>query len=794
MRSLSRKGAALVLLVVLIVGSALGWQARKFEIDASADTLLTRNNENYIRSKLIQRQFSPEEFLLVAYQPRAHALFSQETFDEVRKLATRLASLDRVETVRSILNVPLPTLAETSSISDLQSAALTVDDAGFSPEAVAGALRSNPIFEDLLIDKQQTVTALQVVFRPNTQLESLHDRITTIQASGLDNRLSEKQKAELEQLEAESAPLEKQMTDIRNREIDAIRDIAAEFEGDADIYLGGVHVLGKELIEIVRSDLVVFGTAIAVLIAVLLLVLFREPRWIVVSFSCCLVSIVSTIGLFGLLGLKATVISANFIALQLILTLAMVVHLIVQYREYARANADWSPAKLVSETMSAKTPPVIYAALTTCIGFATLLASGLQPVISFGWMMMIAVAISLVAVLALFPALVTIFDRRTDPDEAVSVRAVLRSLGGIVLARGVTIVILCALVLVISIVGFLRLDVENSFIDYFDEDTNVHRELTFIDKHLGGSTPLDIVYPVPPSDDDLIMDAETFQAMQKIQALMERHAAVGKIMSPVNFTALAREINNGQPLTEYEVTAAYRLMDDDLRESLLGSYFSAETNEVRFNVRIKDTTEGLDSAELLQSLRNDVEAVLGENADYRMANLFVLYQDILERLYRSQVLTLGIVFVALFVAFLVIFRSLRIALIAIVPNILVTATIFGIMGWFGITLDLMTMTIAAVAMGIAVDDAIHYIHRYLVETRSGSPSDAVVRTHTSVGFAILYTTVIIVAGFASLMFSNFVPSTLFGLLTGLALASALLFDITLLPVLLARFVGRQTAG
>jgi predicted RND superfamily exporter protein len=319
----------------------------------------------------------------------------------------------------------------------------------------------------------------------------------------------------------------------------------------------------------------------------------------------------------------------------------------------------------------------------------------------------------------------------------------------------------------------------------------VHRELTFVDQNLGGSTPLDIVYTTPPVEEDLLMEAETFTEMQKLQALLERHEAVGKILSPVNFTALAREINDGKPLTEYEITAAYRLMDEDLRESLLGSYFSPETRDVRISLRIRDTTEGLDRGELIEELRTDVEAVLGEDAEYKMTNLFVLYQDILERLFRSQIVTLGIVLAALFIAFVLIFRSLRIALIAIVPNILVTATVFGIMGWLGIALDLMTITIAAVAMGIAVDNTIHYIHRFRSEVPASDAASSIRKTHATVGFAMLYTTIIIVLGFGSLAFSDFVPSMLFGFLTGVALCGAFLFDITVLPVLLARFAGNR---
>ncbi len=797
MKNLNVTSAWVILLVVVAITGVLGWQIRHFEIDASADTLLTHGNEKYIQSKLVSEEFSPEEFLFVAYQPKDRPLLSAETFEDLRSLSDEIEQLERVESVRSILNVPLPTLAGEGSMGNMDPAALTIERAGFSIDAIASALRGHPIYEDLLVDSELTVTALQVLFRPNSELAALQSRITALEAASLESTPGEDAEDELEQLRLDAAPLQKELTDVRNGEVEAIRNIVAEYEDTADIYLGGVHVLGYQLVEIVRNDLVVFGAAIACLIAILLLVLFREIRWILVAFACCLTSIVCTIGLFGLLGFKATVISANFIALQLILTLALVVHLIVQYREYARVNTDWQQPQLIRETMRTKIPPSLYTAVTTAIGFGSLLASGLQPVISFGWMMMIAMAVSLGITLLLFPALLTILNRRTEVDETGIVRRLLGGFAELSVSRPALVGISTSILFLVCVAGFLRLDVENSFINYFAESTDAHRELTFIDEHMGGSTPLDIVYTTPPAAGELLMEAETFTTMQKIQALLEQHEAVGKILSLVNYTELAREVNDGMPLTEYEITAAYRLMDDDLRDSLLGSYFSPESRDVRISLRIQDTTPDLDRGELLQALRSDVEAVLGEDADYRMTNLFVLYQDILERLYRSQIVTLGIVFVAVFVAFLVIFRSLRIATIATVPNVLVTATVFGIMGWFGIALDLMTITIAAVAMGIAVDDAIHYIHRYRIEAGKSDPATAIRKTHASVGFALLYTTLIIVVGFGSLAFSDFVPSVLFGLLTGVALTGALLFNVTVLPVLLARFpekrlVNRQT--
>jgi hypothetical protein len=786
-KNLNFTGAWVILLIAVLLAGTLGWQARHFEIDASAETLLTRNNEKYIQSKLVDREFSPEEFLFVAYQPKDRPVLSRETFEELRAIANEIGQLERVASVRSILNVPLPTLAADGNLASLDAAALTIDSAGFSIDAISSALRGHPIYEDLLIDRGQTVTALQVLFRPDAELSALDDRITTLEAAALDGSADDETAAELERLRKEAAPLQKRLTEVRNREVQAIRGIAEKYEDDADIYLGGVHVLGYQLVQIVRNDLVVFGAAIAFLIAILLLALFRELRWIVIAFACCLTSIVCTIGLFGLLGFKATVISANFVALQLILTLALVVHLTVQYREYARTRKEWSQARLIRETMRNKTPPSLYTGITTAMGFASLLASGIQPVISFGWMMAIAMAISLTVTLVLFPALLTILNWRTEVDEAGRIGRILGGLANLAISRSGLIGISAVLLLGVCVAGFLRLDVENSFINYFSDSTDVHRELTFVDRNLGGSTPLDIVYTAPPADEDLLMNAETFQTMQLLQELLEQHEAVGKILSPVNFTALARETNDGKPLTEYEVAAVYRLMDEDLRESLLGSYYSPDTRNVRISLRIRDTTPDLDRGELLELLRDDIRTALGEDAEYRMTNLFVLYQDILERLFRSQVLTLGIVIAALFVTFLVIFRSLRVALIAIVPNILVTATVFGIMGWLGIALDLMTITIAAVAMGIAVDNTIHYIHRYRSDARTSDPASAIRSTHGSVGFAMIYTTLIVVTGFGSLAFSDFVPSVLFGVLTGVALSGAFLFDSTVLPALLARF-------
>lgn len=780
----------LVLALFILAAALLGWQVRHFQIDASAETLLIRDNEHYIRTRIMSERFAPQEFLLIAYEPRDEPLFSRQTFTNLRSLTESLRGLERVESVRSMLNVPLLSLmGDGLDFEDVQS--LTLEQQDVEAQRLKAIFSGHPLYEDLLVNEDQTATALQVLFRSDDALNEIESEITAIQRQTLEGELDDDERARLEALQARAEPLEQALTETRSQEIEAIRGMVADYEDDARIYLGGAHVLGYQLIEIIRNDLFLFGSIIAGVICVVLFALFGGIRWVLTPVVCCGLSVLMTMGLFGMLGLETTVVSSSFIALQLILTLAIVVHLIVQYREYSVAEPDWAQPRLIQQAFLRKVTPSFYAGLTTSVGFASLLFTGIQPVISFGWMMIIAMAVSICVSLILFPALMALFPRERDSSERRAAKAVLRGFDGLARRAPGTVLIASAGALLLTGAGLFLLDVENSFIDYFSESTDVHRELTFIDRELGGSTPLDLVMDVPDAPQEAggpVLAAETVQRLQRVQAVMEEQEGMGKVLSIVNFTELAREINDGQPLTEYELTAIYRTLSEDLREDLVGSFFAPEHSQIRISGRVQDTTDGLNRAQLIEDLRNGVEALGIERDAYHLTNLFVLYQDILQRLFRSQVLALGIVYVALTLTFFAVFRSLRVALVAIAPNILSTVALLGIMGWLQVPLNLMTITIASIAMGIAVDDTIHYTHRYLEEVGQGSSSDAIQRSTFSVGHAILYTTLIVMVGFSQLGFSDFIPSVQFGLLASLAMALALLWNLTLLPVLLGKFV------
>lgn len=771
-------------------------QLSKFKIDASADTLLVKDNALYIKSQVAAQVFSPEEFILLAYEPTGHELFSEQTFNDLQMLSTEINKIERVKAVTSILTVPL--IRDKSVLtSGTDVNALTWQAKQYSPDQMETLVAGHPIFTDLLVNKQASATAIQVVFEDNEALSKLEAEITRIQAQMLDGELSVAQEKELEQLKKQAEPIKATLSKLRQNEIRQLNDIASQVDTRANTYLGGSYVVGQHLIDIIQSDLKTFGSAIAGVIALLLFILYRTIRWVIFPLAACAISVVFTMGLFGFLDLRTTVISANFVALQLILTLAVMIHLIGAYRQISRDDESLDGHKRIVATLKEKLAPCFFATLTTSVGFGALIFSGLQPVIVFGYMMLIAMIITMLVSLLLFPAVLSLLRARKETTEFAFVTRFFEVMRKLTLKHPITISLVMVGLFGALATGITRLNVENSFIDYFAKETRVYKELAFIDQQFGGSTPLDIILKTESETDNnqLVLKAGNVNQLQLVQAAVNAFEATGSVTSVVNFTQLARQLNDDRPLTEYELTTIYHLLDEKVVNQLIGSYFSAENNQLRISVRVQDTTAGLDRADFLENLKQDIQTVGVEAQNVELTGLFVLYQDILSRLFDSQIKTLGIVYVVLGLVLLAIFRSIKIALIALVPNILTTLGILGMIGWLAIPLDIMTITIAAIAMGIAVDDTIHFLHAYLTGMKNGEGRTAAEKAGRSAfghtGLAILFTTTIIAAGFSLFGFSDFIPSVNFGLLTATAMVMALITDITLLPALLNKFVAKS---
>lgn len=785
----------IILAVFILVLAGLGFYIKQFRIDASADTLLVKDNKLYIQTQVADQTFNPQEFILLAYQPKTHELFSRQTFDDIEMLSERIKQIDRVEAVTSIINVPL--INDTSALTgDTSVDSLTWENQRYSPEEMKELIVGHPIFTDLLVNRQGTATGMQIVFKDNPELVRIDTEITNIQKKVLQGEtLSDEDTARIEALKKQADPIRQQLTETRKQEIAQIEEITQSVSTRADTYLGGAYVVGQHLIDIIKSDLVTFGSAIAAVIVLLLALLYRSFKWVFFPLLSCAVSVFLTMSLFGFLDMRTTVISANFVALQLILTLAVMIHVIGSYREISRNNPDFSQRQRIVATLEDKLSPCFYATLTTSVGFGSLIFSGLQPVVAFGWMMLTSMLITMAVSLLLFPALLSFLPASKETEEYGFITRFLSAMRSLSLKAPLALSGVVLAVFVVAALGISRLNVENSFINYFDTDTQIYKELAFIDREFGGSTALDIIIKLQDdnADGEVVLNASTVAQLQLAQAAIKAFDATGSVTSVVNFTELAKQLNGGRPLTEYELNTIYVLLDEKVVNQLVGAYFSEQGNTFRISTRIQDTTEGLNRQQFMDQLNNDLQAVGLEKDQYQLTSLFVLYQDILSRLFDSQIKTLGIVYAVLAVVLFAIFRSLKVMLIALLPNVLTTLGILGVIGWAGISLDIMTITIAAIAMGIAVDDTIHFLHSYLQGMKSADGNTAAAGSASAYGhsgLAILFTSTIIATGFSLFGFSDFLPSVYFGLLTALAMLLALFTDLTLLPALLNRFVGK----
>ena len=760
----------------------LGYNASNFKIDASAETLLTKNNKLFIQSQMANQTFSPDEFILIAYQPKSGDVFNQQAIDDIQSLSAEFRKIDRVTALNSMLTVPL--IQDKSQLLSANNVAnLTYEKQDYSPQDLRALLSDHPIFTDLLVNKNQDATAIQLVFKSNPELVRLNKEITDISQHLLTREHNPDEQQKLKKLQTAAAKIENKIGKVRQQELQQIEQIIGNADMDASVYIGGSYVVGIRLIEIVKQDLVYFGIGISALISLLLLLLFRSIKWVVFPVLACASSVVLTLGLLAILKLPATVISANFIALQLILTLAIMLHLITHYREISRQNTQLDQHQRIQRTLSEKLAPCFFAALTTSVGFGSLIFSGIQPVMDFGKMMLLSNVMTLSVALLLFPALLSFLPATTENNEYTRLNQGLQTLANKVQARPKSFMSIPLVIMGLISLGATKLNVENSFIDYFYPDTKVHQELSFIDQEFGGSTPLDILIEYQPEQDDLFLSAQQVGTLQLGHAAVDAFDATGNVTSLINFTTLAKQLNDNAPITEYELDVIYSLVDEKVIDSLIGAYIDTESQTMRISTRVQDTLEGLNRAEFLSNLKKDLIASGLTDDQFQLTNLFVLYQDILSQLFESQITTLGLVYIVIGLVLLAIFRSLKLALIALVPNVITTLTILGIIGWTGIPLDLMTITIAAIAMGIAIDDTIHFVDAYNQPNEDNPIHYAFART----GLAIVYTSTLIALGFSMFVFSDFMPSVYFGILTASAMLLAIVTDLTVLPALLQRF-------
>jgi len=806
---------ALTLLVAAVLVASLGMFAPRFQLDASSETLVMEHDEAVRFYRVIRARYESDDFLVVTYTPDG-GLFTDRALERLAELRDALAAVDQVGAVTTLLDVPILEGLDVS-LTDLPTDPDQLNCDG--PDRVIDCRRAvdSRLYRNLLVSPDGATSGIRVDLRQDETYRSLQSARDQLRIKSQSEGLGADERREMAELDwriAERGAI------VRDREAAAIAEVRAvleRFRGEAVIHLGGVPMIAVDSIAFIRADLVNFGAAVGAFIVLILFISFRRPRWVVLPVVTCAASVVSMLGLLGLLGWPVTVVSSNFVSLLLILNLALVVHLIVRFRELHDLHPEADQLTLVRETVHSKFTPCLYTALTTMVAFGSLLFSGIRPVIDFGWMMVIGLGIAFVLSFTLFPAALLLL----KPSRPARLRNITGAITGAmaraITARPGTTLVVAAVLAVGGVSGTFQLSIENRFIDYFKKSTEIYQGMRLIDEQLGGTTPLDVLIDAPPEEpadedheddyyvdefdllDDYAADAgiastsywlnrTRLPEVRRVHEYLESLPGTGKVLSIATAMDMFGALEPRVLSEDFFLSVFYRRLPAEVKETLFDPYLSEDGQQVRFSVRIYESAPDLRRNEMLQQIEHHIASEMGYGKEHvHLSGMMVLYNNMLQGLFRSQILTLGVVFGAIMLMFLVLFRSWRFSSLGILPNLLSAALVLGLMGWARIPLDLMTVTIAAITIGIGVDNTIHYVHRYREELSvDGDPWAAVARCHGSIGRALYYTSITIVLGFSVLSLSAFIPTIYFGLLTGLAMTAALLANMTLLPVLLAK--------
>ena len=766
-----------LLLIILLLAF---YYSKDFRLDASSETLLLENDPDLKYLNKINNRYGSKEFLVLTYTP-VDEMISNTSIDNLTKLKNELKNLNWVHSVITLLDIPLLNSTNESLIDRIQNFK-TLSSKNIDKEIGFNEILNSPVFRNFVISEDG-------------------------KTSGIIIYLKQKKPEKKIKTDAELELFKDVIKKERHQNILEIRQIIKKYNQNSKIHLGGIPMIADDMMTFIKKDIVTFGLGVLLFIIITLWFVFRKLIWIIIPISSCFFSVIFMIGLLGFVGWKVTVISSNFIALMLILTMAMNIHISTRFLQMVKQFPKKEKIEILILTTKKMIWPILYTVITTICAFMSLIFSEIKPIIDFGWMMTFGLIVSLLVTFTLLPTLLSFFENISTGLTKVKDSRITNYLGSKAINNKIHIFGLTIGVIIISILGISKLEVENSFINYFNKKTEIYQGMKLIDEKLGGTTPLEVILKFPSNEveketnneddwgDEEVNDEKYWFTKDKIDKIKNVHnyldnlEAVGKVLSFSSIVEVATKLNNNKSLGTLEMGVLYSKIPDSIKKEIIDPYISIENSEARISLRIKDSLDGLRRNELINKINYDIENKLGiEKSEFKLAGVLILFNNLLQSLFKSQILTLGFVMIGIFIMFLILFKNIKISLIGVIPNFIAAFFILGIIGLANIPLDMMTITIAAITIGIAVDNSIHYIYRFKEELINLKDYNKTLKyCHSTVGVAILNTSITIVFGFSILVLSNFIPTIYFGIFTGIAMLLAMISVLTLLPSLLLVF-------
>ena len=801
-----------VLLALTIITGVFGYYSQYLSIDASAETLLLENDQSLKLTREVHGRYISPDYLVVSFSPKEDML-SEKTLSTIKSIKEALLKVNGVESITSILDVPLlesPPKPIQEVIGNVQ----TLESPNVDKSLVKKELTTSPLYAQNLVSSDFKTTAIMVNLKDDPKYTELLTNRNKFILLEQERDLSKEERVQFENAKIAFKAYRDSTRDDTHQLIENVRATLKPYKGEGDLFLGGVMMIADDMISFVKNDIALYGIAILVVMIVILWVIFREIRFVVIPIIVSISAVVITTGINALIGLEITVISSNYVAMQLITTLSLVIHLIVCYREEYTLFPDVSQKELLGIVFERMGVPSIFIILTSVAGFGSLMTCDIVPIIDLGNMMNIGVTMSLLVTYTLFPAMMMLLKKEPPIMAFDNAFTLNESFAKIVEHHGKLILGVVVSLAIFSILGASRLMVENSFINYFKENTEIYKGMKKIDNNLGGTTPLEIVVKFPkakaevksdasasPIDgfenefDEMSNDAKYWFTAQKMETILKVHdyllslPEVGNVSSLGTLSKVGRILKDGKDFDNFELALMYNELPAEYKKILISPYVNIEHDEARFVIRVVDSMKDLRRNELLQTIQTELHTKVGlETENYNLVGMMVLYNNMLQSLFSSQISTLGLAVLSLGGMFLFLFRSLKIAMLAMTVNMVPISVIFGIMGFANIPLDMMSITIASIALGITVDNTIHYYYRFREELKiDGDYIASMHRAHGTIAFGMFYYSLATIVGFLVMVTSNFIPTLIFGLLTVIVLIVAIVSDLLFSPFLVVFF-------
>jgi len=777
------KNPKTIFLVLLIALISFGYHSKDFRLDASSETLLIEGDPDLKYLQEISKRYGSKEFLILTYTPN-EGMVSDTSINNLLSLKYKIQSLEWVHSVITLLDVPLLNSSDVNLQERLKNFK-TLKDEEIDRDRGFKEIISSPVFRNFVISEDGKTSGIIINIKENNELKDITNKTK-------------------KEIDDHKDLIKKQ----NHQNILQIRDVIKSYEDIGKIHLGGIPMIADDMMSFIKSDIIVFGLGVFLFIICTLWFVFRKLIWIIIPISSCFFSVTIMMGILGLIGWKVTVISSNFIALMLILTMAMNIHMSTRFLQLREDFPDMNILELITLTTNKMFWPILYTVLTTIIAFLSLIFSEIKPIIDFGWMMTFGLITSFIITFTLLPTLINLVPKENISLNENKESNITSFFAKISQNNNKIIFGFTGVVILLSFIGISRLEVENSFINYFSKKTEIYKGMKLIDEKLGGTTPLEVILKFPDKqklksenedefedwgDEGDQSDKKYWFTKDKINKIASVHSyldslpQVGKVLSFSSIIDVATLLNNNKPLGTLEMGVLYSKIPDEIKTEIIDPYISIENNEARINLRIIDSQENLRRNDLINKINYDLKNKIGlEDNEFKLAGVLILFNNLLQSLFKSQILTLGLVMIGIFAMFLILFKNIKLSLIGVVPNFIAAFFILGIIGLLGIPLDMMTITIAAITIGIAVDNSIHYIYRFKEEfSKSNDYNKTIVLCHSTVGRAILNTSITIVFGFSILILSKFIPTIYFGIFTGIAMLLAMISVLTLLPCLIS---------